>query len=69
MDFDSVFYQKVGSISAGSKRILSLGLALLNKPKVLILDEPSANFDLISRQKVWNAIVKIKKKVSFIIAT
>jgi ABC-type multidrug transport system ATPase subunit len=49
--------------------MISIALALLGSPYLLILDEPTANLDLISRQKVWDAIMKLKNKLTLVIAT
>ena len=51
--FDSL----ISTLSPGSKRKLSIGLALIGDPSLLILDEPTANLDLNSREKVWNILL------------
>jgi len=60
---------KVRKLSGGEKRVLSLALALLINPKLLILDEPTASLDLISRQQVWQALRSLKGKVTLVLAT
>jgi ABC-type multidrug transport system ATPase subunit len=45
-----------GGYSGGNKRKLSLAVALLGKPKVVFLDEPSSGMDPVARRKMWDVI-------------
>jgi ABC-2 type transport system ATP-binding protein len=47
---------RVGSLSGGERRRLDLALALLGRPRVVVLDEPTAGLDPESRQGVWQLI-------------
>jgi len=47
---------KLSQLSLGNKQKLQLARALVHRPKVLILDEPVANLDPESRERVWNYI-------------
>ena len=46
----------VKNLSAGYKRKLSIGIALIGNPRLLILDEPTSNLDLSSREMIWKVI-------------
>lgn len=46
----------VGSLSGGMKRILMLIRALIQKPRILILDEPTANLDIEIRKTIWEIL-------------
>jgi ABC-2 type transport system ATP-binding protein len=51
-----------GNLSLGMQKRLDLACALVHDPKILILDEPSADLDIITRNILWEAIKKIKKQ-------
>ncbi|EMP40152.1 ATP-binding cassette sub-family A member 9, partial [Chelonia mydas] len=51
---------QASSLSSGQKRKLTLGIAILGDPQVLILDEPTAGLDLSSRYHVWSLLKEHK---------
>lgn len=63
-------HRLAGNLSGGMKQKLSLAVALMKKPKLLILDEPSVGVDPISRRELW-AIVEnlLKEKISVLWST
>ena len=60
---------KVENISAGNKRMISIAMSLIGQAKLIIMDEPTANLDPISRMRVWEALINLKKKYSILIST
>ena len=56
-------------LSGGMKRKLSLGMALIGKSKLIILDEPSSGLDVESRRQIWDLIKFLKPGRSIIMST
>jgi ABC-2 type transport system ATP-binding protein len=61
--------KKVTNYSGGMMKRLSLAVALLHSPKVLILDEPTVGIDPILRKKIWDEFYKLKEQGKTIIVT
>ena len=59
----------VSNYSGGMKRRLSLAIALLHDPELLILDEPTVGIDPVLRKSIWSAFYKLKEKGTTIIVT
>ncbi|MFH2046432.1 MAG: ABC transporter ATP-binding protein [Pseudomonadota bacterium] len=56
-------------ISGGQRQRLMLALAMINKPELMFLDEPSTGLDPQARRNLWAIIQKIKEKGKTIILT
>lgn len=53
--------QQAGTLSGGEQQMLAIGRALMNKPEMLILDEPSMGLAPIVVKEIFNTIVEINK--------
>jgi len=51
-----------GKLSGGMKQKLALSCALIHRPKILILDEPTTGVDAVSRMELWNLLHEIKNQ-------
>lgn len=58
-----------GSYSGGIKRRLDLAIALLSRPPLLILDEPSVGLDVASRSIIWNVLQRYKENGGSVVLT
>ena len=58
---EGILKQKVSTYSGGMKRRLNIGAALLHQPKLVVLDEPTVGIDIVARNQILDAILKLKE--------
>ena len=62
--------RKAGALSGGMKQKLALCCALIHRPKVLILDEPTTGVDAVSRKEFWQMLHEIKSQgITILVST
>ncbi|XKE95346.1 ABC transporter ATP-binding protein [Metaplanococcus flavidus] len=69
VDLETSLNKKVAAYSGGMKRRLSLAIALVHDPKLLILDEPTVGIDPELRQSVWQELLELMAQGKTIILT
>ena len=60
LDFGDYLNRPVGKLSGGQRRRIDIARALLHRPEVLILDEPTTGLDPQTRLLIWNVIDKLR---------
>ena len=66
---NEVLNQRAKTLSGGYKRRLSIAIALISKPKILFLDEPTLGLDVFARRELWNIIKKLQKNITIILTS
>lgn len=66
---DEVAGKKAKLLSGGWQRRVSIAMALITKPKVLYLDEPTLGLDVLARRELWKIIESLKGTITIVLTT
>ncbi|MBO5147821.1 MAG: ABC transporter ATP-binding protein [Clostridia bacterium] len=61
LSFEDLLKRTLGKLSGGQLRRIDIARALLHRPKILILDEPTTGLDPQTRKIIWNVIDKLRR--------
>lgn len=62
--------RKAGALSGGMKQKLALSCALIHRPEILLLDEPTTGVDAVSRSEFWDMLATLRQQgISILVST
>lgn len=61
LKFENLLKHTVGKLSGGQRRRIDIARALLHRPEILVLDEPTTGLDPQTRSILWNVVSKLRK--------
>ena len=69
LGLEPVLARKAGKLSGGWQRRVSIAMALISKPDILFLDEPTLGLDVLARHSLWDVIRSLKGRITVILTT
>ena len=65
--YDTVMGERGGNLSTGQRQLLALARSLVHEPRILILDEATANIDSHTEAEIQQALIKLRGKVTLVV--
>lgn len=69
LGLEPVLARRAGKLSGGWQRRLSIAMALIARPEILFLDEPTLGLDVLARAELWDVIRVLKGRITVILTT
>lgn len=69
LELTDVADRYAGKLSGGMQRRLSIAMALITRPQVLFLDEPTLGLDVLARRSLWKMIEKLRRRMTIVLTT
>lgn len=69
LHLDEVLRRRAGKLSGGWQRRLSIAMALIARPEILFLDEPTLGLDVLARAELWDVVRQLKGRITVILTT
>ena len=63
LELEEIKNRPLSKLSGGQKRRVDIARAIIHKPKILILDEPTTGLDPMTRKKVWDVVDGLRKEL------
>ena len=64
-----VLNKRAKTLSGGWQRRLSIAVALISKPRIIFLDEPTLGLDVLARRELWKIIKSLKGKMTIVLTS
>jgi len=64
-----ILARRAGKLSGGWQRRLSIAMALIARPEILFLDEPTLGLDVLARAELWDVVRQLKGQITVILTT
>jgi len=69
LSLQEVASKRARTLSGGMQRRLSIAMALITRPRILFLDEPTLGLDVLARRELWRLIESLKGKITVVLTT